>query len=355
MKKHPIVRDWKVGSPARIDLDSLVRRRQPYQAWRRVGVESLYPIAQGYKETYALGWRMNLSDPLSLNRWSLVASYTPNQAVPESERAHLDLKWRRYDWRAGATLNRADFYDLFGPTKTSRKGYSGGLGWGRTLVYDRPRTLRFDADAAYFGNLETLPAYQNVAAPTERLLSAEARLQYANARSSLGSVDQEKGLRWELMATADRAGGSTFPKLIGSADFGLALPLPHSSVWLRTAAGAASGDRANSLAAVYFGGFGNNYVDHREVKRYRDVIAFPGLEINEAAAERRSARQCWSGTFLRSAFVAWAPRPLTPAGCAPRSSRAVSSPIPRNPRCEGRSGTPARRWTCGCRCCLAWT
>jgi hypothetical protein len=152
-------------------------------------------------------------------------------------------------------------------------------------VYDRPRSLRFDVDAAYFGNLETLPAYQNVAAPADRLISAEARLQYANARSSLGSVDQEKGIRWELMATADRSGGSTFPKLLGSADFGLALPLAHSSVWLRTAAGGAGGDRANSLAAVYFGGFGNNWVDHGDVKRYRNLVAFPGLEINEAAGK----------------------------------------------------------------------
>jgi hypothetical protein len=39
------------------------------------------------------------------------------------------------------------------------------------------------------------------------------------------------------------------------------------------------------LAAIYFGGFGNNWVDHGEVKRYRDVISFPGLEINEAAGQ----------------------------------------------------------------------
>jgi hypothetical protein len=284
-KKHPIVRDWKVGSPARIDLDSRVRHRGPYQSWRRIGVESGYPMVQGYKETYALGWRMNLSDPLSLNRWTLIASYTPTQSLPDSERTHLDVKWQRYDWRAGATLNRADFYDLFGPTKTSRKGYSAELGWGRTLIYDRPRTLRLDLDAAYFGNLEILPIFQNVASPSDQLFSAAARLAYSFTRSSLGSVDQEKGYLWELLAAADRSEGSTFPKLLGRADFGVALPIPHSSVWLRTAAGGASGDRENSLAAIYFGGFGNNWVDHRSVKRYRDVISFPGLEINEAAGQ----------------------------------------------------------------------
>ncbi|HEX5043245.1 MAG TPA: hypothetical protein VFV75_10080 [Candidatus Polarisedimenticolaceae bacterium] len=285
VKKHPIVRDWKLGSPASIDLDSRVRERRPYQSWRRIGTESGYPVAQGYKETYALGWRMNLSDPLSLNRWTLVASYTPTQSIPDSERTHLDVKWKRYDWRAGATLNRADFYDLFGPTKTSRKGYSAGLGWGKTLIYDRPRMLRFDVDAAYFGNLEVLPIFQNVAAPSDKLMTAAATLDYSFTRSSLGSVDAEKGFRWELLGAADRSEGSTFPKLLGRFDAGLALPIPHSSVWLRTAAGGASGDRENSLASVYFGGFGNNWVDHGDVKRYRDVISFPGLGINEAAGQ----------------------------------------------------------------------
>ena len=30
-----------------------------------------------------------------------------------------------------------------------------------------------------------------------------------------------------------------------------------------------------------FGGFGNNYVDHGEVKRFRSYYSFPGLELNE--------------------------------------------------------------------------
>ena len=281
-KKHPIIQEWKLGSPADIDLDARVKARRPYQAWKRVATESGYPIVQGYKETYSLGWRQNLSDPLSLNRWTLVASYTPTQSTPSNERAHVDVNWKRYDWRAGATLNRADFYDLFGPTKTSRKGYSGGLGWGRTLIYDGPRQFRLDLDAAYYGNLEVLPIFQNIPSPSDKIMNAEVHLDYTFTRSSLGSVDAEKGFRWEFLGAADRAEGLTFPKVLGRFDVGLPLPIPHSSVWLRTAAGGATGNRENSLANVYFGGFGNNWVDHGKVKRYRDVISFPGLEINEA-------------------------------------------------------------------------
>ena len=85
--------------------------------------ESFYPILQGYKDSAAVGMRWNLSDRLQLNRLSLSASYSPDTGLPTSERVHLRAHYQRYDWRAEALLNDADFYDLFGPTKTSRKGY----------------------------------------------------------------------------------------------------------------------------------------------------------------------------------------------------------------------------------------
>jgi hypothetical protein len=49
---------------------------------------------------------------------------------------------------------------------------------------------------------------------------------------------------------------------------------------LRVAAGQAFGDRETSFGNFYFGGFGNNWVDHQEVKRYREYDAFPGVELN---------------------------------------------------------------------------
>jgi hypothetical protein len=73
------------------------------------------------------------------------------------------------------------------------------------------------------------------------------------------------------------------PKLRGSFDFGFALPLGNSSIWLYNSAGVASGNRDNVLASFYFGGFGNNYVDDGEVKRYRDYDRFPGFEIDALA------------------------------------------------------------------------
>jgi hypothetical protein len=57
-------------------------------------------------------------------------------------------------------------------------------------------------------------------------------------------------------------------------------------VWLYNSAGVAGGDRSNPLSQFYFGGFGNNYVDDGEVKRYREFGSFPGFEIDELAGSR---------------------------------------------------------------------
>jgi hypothetical protein len=98
-------------------------------------------------------------------------------------------------------------------------------------------------------------------------------------------VDHEKGYIWEVETSADRANGTTYAKLRAGIDFGFALPLKHSSIWFYNAAGIAGGKRERSLANWYFGAYGNNYVDDREVKRYREYFSFPGFEIDQISAQ----------------------------------------------------------------------
>ena len=75
----------------------------------------------------------------------------------------------------------------------------------------------------------------------------------------------------------------TTPQIHGTLDLGFPLPIPHSSIWLRSAAGGANGDRNNTLANFYFGGFGNNYVDSGPVQRYREYYSLPGFEIDQVS------------------------------------------------------------------------
>jgi WD40-like Beta Propeller Repeat len=280
-EEHPVVREWNVGSPLAIPYDSLKKDVKPYRLLGNLRPESIYPIVQGYKDTAAVGMRLNFSDAVRLNRASLVASVTPGQDLPSSERVHLKAEYQRYDWRGYAELNNADFYDLFGPTKVSRKGYVFGLGHTNTLIYDEPRRLELDLDGSLSGNLDQLPEYQNVAVDINALGTLDATLKFSDVRNSLGNVDDETGVRWNFNAQGYIVHGSFIPRFRGDYHRGFALPLGHSSIWFRESGGFSPRDRSEPLANFFFGGFGNNYVDHADEKRYREYYAFPGADLNE--------------------------------------------------------------------------
>ena len=278
-EEHPIVKQWSVGSPAAIPFDDTKSR--PYRLAGGMHLESAYPVVQGYRDTAAVGYRFNFSDPLQLNRARVAAAYSPTSDLPAGERLHLDAEYQRYDWRARARWNGADFYDLFGPTKTSRKGYLVEAGHKNTLVFDEPRRLELDVDGTLAGGLDRLPEYQNVPVTVDRLALLQAKLSYTDVRKSLGYVDEESGRRWSAAIRGEYADGVTVPKVYGTYDYGIALPLGHSSIWSRSAAGFSPGDRDLPFANFFFGGFGNNWVDHGDEKRYREWYSFPGAELNE--------------------------------------------------------------------------
>ena len=278
-EERPVVKTWNVGSPADIPLDGMPQHTSGYHIARSMRRESFYPIVQGYKDTALVGMRFNFSDPIQLNRASVLAGWSPS-GVPSSERFHLAADYQRYDWRGRLEWNKGDFYDLFGPTKTSRKGYLVGLGHHNTLLFDEPRRLELDIDGEAAGKLDQLPEYQNIAVNINRLYSATAKLAYTDIRNSLGNVDDETGRKWSAVANGNDVDGTAIPRFYGTYDRGWALPAGHSSFWIRSAAGFSPRDVSQPFANFYFGGFGNNYVDRANEKRYREYYSFPGAPLN---------------------------------------------------------------------------
>jgi len=281
VERHPIVKDWILGSPASINIDSLTTSSGRYNSLGNIGLDSAYPIIEGYKDFAAVGMRFNFSDKLGLSSFDLTASYSPDSDLPSEQRVHLGFNFHHWQLKASATYNGADFYDLFGPTKTSRKGYSLGLQYSKILLYDKPKTLDFNVSATQYGDLEILPDFQNVTATFDKLLSARAGLDYEYVRKSLGAVDDEKGVKWQLVSQGNYVNSELFPRVYTNFDYGIPLPIGHSSIWLRSSAGHSFGDRDNPFVNFFFGGFGNNYVDHLTEKRYREYYSFPGVELNE--------------------------------------------------------------------------
>lgn len=305
VERRPVLKEWAAPPPSSVRLDPVRSAPRPYRALRRVGMTAAYPIVEAYKDRVAVGWHADFSDPMYFHEFGLSASYTPQAGLPEDERLHVTARYKRHDLALAFRWNPASFYDLVGPRKSSRKGHNTSLSWHRTLVRDAPRSLEWSAEADHWGGLDRLPDHQNVAtsAGFDRLLSGGTGLHYRNLRTSMGAPDFVKGVEAWGGARANgvrfvRGGGATwrgYPFVDGG--FALGHPVPglrNSSLWLRSAAGAATGDRAEPFANFYFGGFGNNRLDRSEPKRYRDPYSFPGAGIDAV-----------SGTSFARAMLDW--------------------------------------------------
>jgi len=289
IRKHPELSEWQVGSPADISLDDVVTSEGEYSPVGNIGLESMYPVIEGYKDSVSLGMQVNFSDPLRLDTLTIGAGYSIDSELPGDERPNVSVEYKHTvlsasplsgTWRMGAHLNYADFYDLFGPTKQSRKGQRYYVGYEKTLIYDEPRRLSWSAELNHHRDMDALPRYQNIPVTFDQMTTLYADLEYEYLRRSLGAVDDEKGFRWSLAGTANHVDSDTIPKIGAEFDFGFALPWRHSSIWFRNAAGGAFGEPDDEFANFFFGGFGNNYVDSGEIKRYREYYAFPGFDLN---------------------------------------------------------------------------
>jgi hypothetical protein len=211
----------------------------------------------------------------------MAVSYTTNSAVPDGERPHFRFKYSRGRWGLTGYYNRADFYDLFGPTKVSRKGHSLAIDYGHSFIVDRPKKMGLDLRTALYGDLEYLPDYQNVEATLKDFYTLEGTLHYTHLRRTIGAIQAEKGVKFSLSSYNSLINGELYPMVWAGIDYGILLPWDHSSVWLRASGGVSFGDRAESNSYFFFGGFGNNWVDHQKVERYREYYSFPGVELND--------------------------------------------------------------------------
>jgi hypothetical protein len=282
VERYPVVKTWMAGSPRGVNIDSLTTYAGEYGASLRV--QSLIPILEGYKDVVGIGARLSLSDPMQMQSLGLTASWSPNGGLAPEERLHAAATYHRFQWDLSAAYNQADFYDLFGPRKTSRKGYSLAVQFREYLMYERPRSLELTLSAAGYGGLERLPDYQNVASSFEQYVTLRGRLEYLDLRRSLGAVENEEGWLGRVASVNNVIPGAFIPLLAANLDYGFLLPIDHSSLWLRSSAGHSFGKRTEPFANFYFGGFRNNYVDWQDEHRYRESLSFPGLPIDAIEA-----------------------------------------------------------------------
>ncbi|MBV9904957.1 MAG: hypothetical protein JO346_10305 [Alphaproteobacteria bacterium] len=282
--QHPIVKDWAVGPPSRIPLEQLITDRGFYKPEDELAFDGMYPIVAGYKGHLALGWHFQFEDPLQYDLLQANISVSPAGNITGGEWFHADVSYSDLYWRLKYWHNDADFYDLFGPVDRSRKGDAVSIGYHEVLIWDLPRRLDMTAEAAFYSGLDTLPGAQNVASGASSLGTAKIEFTFTNTQTSIGAIDNEAGYRANGTFKVDYQRERLFPHIYGGFDFGTTLPWAHTSAWLYTSAGLSAGTKTSPLDYFYFGSFGNNYVDVREVKRYREYDSLPGFDIDEISA-----------------------------------------------------------------------
>jgi hypothetical protein len=297
--EYPAVRDLMLGSPAAIDADSLIISKGRYSGLGNVGLASAYPISESYKDSPTVGLRMNFVDPVMLHGLNVAVSYSPTDELPEDERLHARFEYRHNRMTLNGAYNRADFYDYFGPTKTSRKGYSLGLNYTGKLIDDTPLSLGYGLGVSGYWGLERMPLWQNIATTYDNFMVANAQMSFSRLGSTIGAIEAEKGFMWTLSGSGTYVREEIYPQIRSNMTFGMPTPIDHSSLWLHTSLGNSFGDREDSFANFYFGGFGNNWIDHRGANRYRQYHSFPGVELNSIA-----------GRNYAKAMVEWTLPPL---------------------------------------------
>ncbi len=319
-EKRPEVQEWMPPPAGDVNADSLTTATGSYSASRNFKLDNAYPVVEGYEDAagvnaVAAGVRLNFSDRLGATGLELTASYSPDGRLDAYERLHARAVFRHWNWKLSGAFNRADFYDLFGPTKVSRRGYSLALQYADNLYLDGPTSLGYTLQAAGYGGLATLPEFQGVAASFDKLYAFSGDLAYQSLRRSLGAIDDELGRTGNLALRGNHVNGTLFPRVSLDASKGFLLPIDHSSLWFRAGAGSALGpERDDPFARFFFGGFANNRVDHRGIKQFRNTESFPGLEINQVGGATYAKAQVeWMSPPLRfrkvgtpSAYLRWA-------------------------------------------------
>ena len=281
----PEVIDYSLPPASQQNLDSLKTNEDSYVPLKNMALSNAYPDIAGYKDELVLGYRLNLSDRTGLSKMNLFLAGSPWSEYPGKQQFHGEFTWDYWNWQLNGTYNKTDFYDLFGPTKRSRAGYSVGVSHERKYTLNAPFEWHYGFGATHYGDLEVLPQFQNVATPLRSFQSMSAEIGVSKLRKSLGAVEDEKGYTWSLDAYSYYANGNLYPSLISGQDIGWLVPgIRNTSFWIRNSLGQAFGNKGSAFSSFYFGGFRNNYVDWQQAAQYRKAFAFPGVDIDALPA-----------------------------------------------------------------------
>lgn len=265
-----------------------------YNPFKEMKFQGAYPDISGFTDRQAwnnmtpvLGYHLAFYDPLSICSVNLFLGTSPWSNNDWKNRFHAMAEIKYWNWTLNASWNKTSFYDLFGPRRSSRKGYSVSLAYDVNRSLQSPFVWGWGGSLAHYGDLDALPMYQEIEIDNDvtSFQTLDLHINVQKTRRSLGAIEPEQGFKAEADASVYLVGGKLFPAVCATFEQGFLLPIgKHNSFWLRGTFGQNFGDSSSSFGNDYFGGFRNNYVDNGEINRFRTTLSMPGAKIDDICA-----------------------------------------------------------------------
>lgn len=267
---------------------------QIYKPLKELKFQGAYPDISGFTDrnawnnvTPVLGYHLSFYDPLSLCSINLFLGTSAWSSNDWKNRFHAMAEIDYWNWNFKASWNQTSFYDLFGPRRSSRKGYNLSLGYNSRYSMQSPFEWGWGGTISHYGDLDALPMFQEIAVDNDvtSFQTLELHIDGKNTRKTLGGIEPEKGYRFDASGNLYLVNGKLFPSINATLEKGFHLPVGlHNTLWLKGTYGQNFGDSGSSFGNDYFGGFRNNYVDNGEVNRFKTTLSMPGAPIDEICA-----------------------------------------------------------------------
>ena len=278
----------------KVDFGDVYNNISDYNVFKEIDFTGAYPIVTGFTDsqswnhvTPVVGYRLSFNDPVGLSSIKSTVGISPWSLNDLKNRIHVDVEWKYYFWTLKAAWNHTDFYDLAGPMRSSRKGFLATLAYDYSNALVMPITRSWGFAVGAYGDMDALPLYQEIEVgdDVKSMQTASVYGKITKTRTSLGGVMAEQGFNLGVQGYGYLAGGSFYPSVEATADFGTLVPIDrNTSFWLRTAGGHNFGGEDTAFGNTYFGGFRNNRIDYRNAFQYRTPLAMPGADIDAIPA-----------------------------------------------------------------------
>ncbi|MCZ6821182.1 MAG: hypothetical protein O7G31_17070 [Calditrichaeota bacterium] len=250
---------------------------------------SFVPVLSGFQNRKVLGVYSHFADPLFVHDITLEIGLSPFKENASDVEFHFRGSYN-YDskYKLMFEYNAPSFYDLFNGRKSGADGARIGVQHTRYWKYDVPHKIKQTSELSFYTGIEAIND-NLITVSNPDFLVFETSLNSSNVRRAIGSVDKEFGNDWTLTLSAlalspqddaQAAGGlhaewSHFHSWVW----------PHNILHLKLGAGYLRTDPQLTMGNFYFGGFGNQELEKKPVKQYRNIFRFPGLPIYSIVAE----------------------------------------------------------------------